>query len=116
MLRVGAGADEVYGEPGGDTIYLLNDNAKDVVYCGTVSRRRARRQGRPGQRPRPARRDRQLPAATTQRLTAPWDLLKLTLQSAPTEWRVSSTDRTAASSNGSPSQSNSPRSTDGSAT
>ena len=36
MIRVGAGADVVFAEQGGDTIYLLNDGVKDVVYCGTV--------------------------------------------------------------------------------
>ena len=37
MLRVGAGSDDVHAEQGGDTIYLLNDGARDVVYCGTVA-------------------------------------------------------------------------------
>jgi hypothetical protein len=27
----------VHAEQGGDTIYLLNDGVKDVVYCGTVA-------------------------------------------------------------------------------
>ncbi len=85
MLRVGPGADEVYGESGGDTIYLLNDGAPDIVYCGTVAG------GEPGDKVvlvngrDPLDDIRNCPPPVSQRLSQ-------------TEWRVSSTVRTAASS------------------
>src|SRR5436190_1373586 len=85
VLRVGPGADEVYGESGGDTIYLLDDGAADIVYCGTVAG------GEPGDRVvlvngrDPLDDIRNCPPPVSQRLSQ-------------TEWRVSSTFRTAAAS------------------
>ena len=80
MIRVGGGADTVFAEEGGDTIYLLNDGVKDIVYCGTVAG------GEPGDRVVLVNGRDPLDeisncgsATTSQRLTAPWDVLKLTL-------------------------------------
>jgi len=80
VLRVGPGSDEVFGEPGGDTIYLLNDGAPDTVYCGQVAG------GEPGDKVvlvngrDPLDDVRNCPQATSQRMVGSWDTFRLTLR------------------------------------
>jgi hypothetical protein len=79
VLRVGPGSDDVHPESGADTVYLLNDGVKDVVFCGATDG------GDPGDRlvlvgGRDSTDDiANCPAPEVQRLSAPWDTLKLTL-------------------------------------